>query len=88
MDSKTNGPEDIYWPMNGTSPPFGVYYACVEVAFFTGTLNSTNPLLAVLTVNRPTDTNLTFTKFVTQTYSFDSICSATANGFMASFTYP
>jgi hypothetical protein len=50
------GPEDMYWPSDGPSPPDGVYYVCFQPYYFDPPPSLTNPISVTITVRRPLST--------------------------------
>jgi hypothetical protein len=86
-DSDTMGPENIYWPLSGSSPPTGVYYACFEAAYFDPVPSSEDPLLVTVTFSLPNNSSLSFTNNLTNMTSHTHNCSPDLNGFLGSFIY-
>ncbi len=88
-DQVGTGPENIYWPSTGSSPPTGIYYVCFQPYAFSPLPSVQNPVTATVTVRRRNSTTvLTFTKIVTEKYYFDNTCTSSVNGLVGTFNYP
>ena len=87
-DQSATGPENIYWPSSNVNPPTGTYNACFQPFKFEPLPSIQNPVEATITVRRPMLATITFTKTITEKYSFDNTCYPSSNGYLGSFTYP
>jgi uncharacterized protein YfaP (DUF2135 family) len=88
VDNKNGtGPENVFWS-NSSIPPLGIYYVCFSQYNFTSVASVTNPITATVTIERLTNTPLTFTKTFTSLYRNYTVCDSTSDNLLGSFTYP
>ena len=87
-DRLGTGPENIYWQTNGTAPPLGTYYACFQPYSFNPAPSVDNPLQAIITVRRPMNPTMTFTRTFTAPFQAPNRCSPTQPSYMGTFTNP
>ena len=86
-DRVATGPENIYWPTNGTNPPNGTYHLCMQPYAFTPVPSADSPVYATITVRWPLNTTLTFTKTITERYVPRYQCFPNSDAYMGSFTF-
>ncbi|CAF3913926.1 unnamed protein product [Adineta steineri] len=88
-DQVGEGPENVYWPSNGTLPPTGTYYVCFEPYQFNNPIISiTNPITVIYRIVRPSSPTLIFTRTFTSTITNSYNCNITSNTLIGSFNYP
>ena len=89
-NTKTMGPENVYWQAQYT-PPSGTYYICF-VSYSISSLSVSNPVTATYVVSRPYKVDLTFTRTFTATTgnanSLYTSCGASSANLLGTFTYP
>ncbi|CAF0828265.1 unnamed protein product [Adineta steineri] len=88
-DQVGEGPENVYWPSNGTLPPTGTYYVCFEPYQFNNPIISiANPITVIYRIVRPSSPTLIFTRTFTSTITNSYNCNITSNTLIGSFNYP
>ncbi|CAF0916543.1 unnamed protein product [Adineta steineri] len=88
-DQVGEGPENVYWPSNGTLPPTGTYYVCFEPYQFNNPIISIiNPITVIYRIVRPSSPTLIFTRTFTSTITNSYNCNITSNTLIGSFNYP
>ena len=87
-DKVGTGPENIFWPTSGTTPPIGTYYVCFEPYNFATSISASDPMFVSVIVTRSTGPNLYFTRNFTATLKDGYNCNAASTTLLGSFTYP
>lgn len=87
-DDRTHtGPENIFWPSSGTSPPTGRYDLCFQPYYFVPPPSRTNPVTATITIRVPMRANIVLTKTITSQIRNATECLAASPACLGSFTY-
>ena len=88
-DDKKQGPENVYWNKNSTSPPpSGTYYVCFEPFSFPLIISSWFPVTVTYRIVFPSGVTIVLTRKFTSVQKNSYNCDASANALVGSFTYP
>lgn len=87
-DTLYQGPENIFWPSIGSTPPTGTYYACFEPYSINPIISSSDPITATYYIIHPSGMILNFTRTFTSAVSDSYNCGPTSSTLIGTFTYP